>query len=135
MNEIRESITPEIRKNVDLSFDIADRIHTILQRKGITQREFAKQMGKKESEISKWLSGSHNFTIHTIAQIETILGDSIIEIVRPPESKINAVIKDVLDYNQVYVLSTELYPFPVTLLYKEWKNSFPPAYQATCGKS
>lgn len=34
----------------------------ILREKKMTQREFASFMGKKESEISRWLTGSHGFT-------------------------------------------------------------------------
>jgi hypothetical protein len=37
-------------------------------------------MGKQEAEISKWLSGSHNFTIATIIKIETALEDEIISV-------------------------------------------------------
>ena len=37
-------------------------------------------MGKKNAEISKWLSGEHNFTIATIAKIECILGEDIISV-------------------------------------------------------
>jgi hypothetical protein len=35
-------------------------------------------MNKTEAEISKWLSGFHNFTIKTIAKIEAVLNDKVI---------------------------------------------------------
>ena len=60
--------------------DIPYRIIEILNRKGWNQSDLAKTMGKKEAEISKWLSGAHNFTIATIAKIETALGEDIITI-------------------------------------------------------
>ena len=36
--------------------------------------------GKKESEISKWMRGTHNFTIDTISSIENVLGQAILQI-------------------------------------------------------
>ena len=42
----------------------------------------AKATGKKNTEISKWLSGQHNFTIATIARIEAALGEDILSVKR-----------------------------------------------------
>lgn len=49
-------------------------------RKGLTQKDLAKQLHKRESEISKWLTGRHNFTMQTIAKIETALDCQLIKI-------------------------------------------------------
>ena len=46
----------EIRSEVRLNMDIANRIYDILQEKNMTQREFAALMGKCESEISRSLT-------------------------------------------------------------------------------
>lgn len=37
-------------------------------------------LGKKEPEISKWMRGTHNFTIGTIAAIEAALGEPILRV-------------------------------------------------------
>ena len=37
-------------------------------------------LGKKESEISKLMRGTHNFTIDTISSIENVLGHPILQI-------------------------------------------------------
>ena len=72
---------PEERKaEFDLSFAIATRIDEVLKRKGMTQRELAWRLGKRESEISKWLTGRHNFTTNTIARISLALGAPIINV-------------------------------------------------------
>ena len=73
-----ESVPTDISRELDLSFDIANRIEEILKRKGWSQADFARASGKKEAEISKWMSGQHNFTIRTIASIEKILGEKIL---------------------------------------------------------
>lgn len=50
--------------------------------KGYKQKDLAEKLGKKESEISKWMRGTHNFTIETLSFIETALGEPILEIAR-----------------------------------------------------
>ena len=70
----------ELKFELDLSFAIADKIDAIIKEKGMTQKEFAKNMNKTEAEVSRWLSGTHNFTLKTIAKITNVLGESIITI-------------------------------------------------------
>ena len=45
------------------------------------------------AEISKWMSGQHNFTIATIAKIEVALGEDILSVkhYRKPVSGYNAL--------------------------------------------
>jgi len=70
---------PSYRKRmVRISVDIGAQIHEYMKSDGINQRVLAERLGKKESEISKWLSGSHNFTIETVAKIEDVFGKRII---------------------------------------------------------
>ncbi len=59
-----------------------DRIHEILVAQGKEQKDLAVLLGKSESEISKWMTGTHNFTIKTLSKIESILGEKIIESVK-----------------------------------------------------
>lgn len=73
-------VPTDLRLELDLSFSIADKIDKILQRKGMTQKEFAKRMNKTEAEVSRWLSGTHNFTLKTLAKITFVLGEKIIVI-------------------------------------------------------
>lgn len=81
MNEIFKrnfkTIDKEAVDFVNRSFAIADQIFTILEKQGKTQRELAMALGKKESEVSKWLQGTHNFTLKTLAKIEQVLGEKI----------------------------------------------------------
>lgn len=77
----RAKVSPEVRRSVDLSFLIVDRIHNILEEKGLKQKGLANLLGKKESEISKWMRGTHNFTIETISSIENVLGIPILQVV------------------------------------------------------
>lgn len=81
-DEVVKQIPERTAREVDLFLDIVYRINEILERKGWNQADLAKAMGKKESEISKWLSGGHNFTIATIAKIEAVLGEDILSVKR-----------------------------------------------------
>ena len=82
METCRKLITPEIKRDVELSMFIADWVVDMLDTKGMTQRQFAAQLGKSESEISSWLCGTHVFTTRTIAKIETVLGEELIPTTR-----------------------------------------------------
>ena len=77
----RMHVNPLVRQNVDLSFQIVDRIHEILVAKGLKQKDLASLLGKKEAEISKWMRGTHNFTIDTLVSIEKALGAPILQVV------------------------------------------------------
>ncbi|GGM95626.1 hypothetical protein GCM10010967_31340 [Dyadobacter beijingensis] len=81
MNEL-EKVAPDptIHKFIGTSFDISDRIHEVLEAKGISQKDLAEMLGKKESQVSKWLSGTHNFTIKTLALLEVKLGVPIFSV-------------------------------------------------------
>lgn len=77
----RKQVNPIVRQKVDLSFQIVDRIHEILQAEGLKQKDLALRLGKKEAEISKWMRGTHNFTIDTLVSIEQALGAPILQVV------------------------------------------------------
>lgn len=80
LDKIRKRTGNDVKREVDLSMDIAARIHEILVKKGKNQKDLAKSLGKHESEVCKWLSGTHNFTFQTIARIEVALGENIVEV-------------------------------------------------------
>ena len=80
MEEIRSSISPEMKLQMELSVSIANRIYEILEAKGMSQKDFAHLMGKTETEVSRWLSGTHNLTMATICKISAALGEDIIKV-------------------------------------------------------
>lgn len=82
MSEIFKNIlgglSKDVKRYVELSDEIAEHIYNVLEQKGMTQKDLAKALDKRESEISKWLSGNHNFTLKSIAKIESALGCNLI---------------------------------------------------------
>ncbi len=75
-------LSPESVALSQLSFDVADRIAEILKKKGMSQRDLAVGMGKTEAEVSKWLGGTQNFTLRTLAAISVYLQEPILSVVR-----------------------------------------------------
>ena len=71
-------VPADIKLLVSKSMATAKQIIRILDEQGKTQRDLANLLGKKESEISKWLQGTNNFTYKTICKIEIALGEQII---------------------------------------------------------
>lgn len=78
--QLSADIPAEVKKYVQKQGDIAVQIATILKNKGIKQKEFAKQIGMKESQLSKILAGNANCTLKTIVKIEAALGEDIITV-------------------------------------------------------
>ena len=78
LEKIRARTPAHVKRYVRQSMDIADQIQAILEEQGKSQKDLAKALGKTESEISKWLSGSHNLTIKSISKIEAALGTDIL---------------------------------------------------------
>ena len=73
-------IPAQQRAEYELCQMIADRIDEILKQKHLTQRDLARLTGKSESEISKWLTGRHNFTMKTLSLISTALATPVIRV-------------------------------------------------------
>lgn len=79
-DRIRKRINPETRQYVSKNMDMVNRIAQLLEQKSWTQKEFAKHLGKTESEVSKWMSGLHNFTLKSIAKMEVVLDDELLTV-------------------------------------------------------
>ena len=76
--ECLAQVSDKTRAEFNLSFEIADRIDAVLKHKGMSQKDLASKMGKRESEISRWLTGRHNFTTNTLADISLALNEAIV---------------------------------------------------------
>ena len=73
-------VPAETRKRVEYSMTVSDKIASILEKRKMSQKEFAAMIGHSEAEICRWLSGRHNFTLSTIAKISVALGEDIISV-------------------------------------------------------
>lgn len=73
-------VSPEIMSEVQMSAGIIARIDKILNEKNMTQRDLAKKLGKNEAVVSRWITGLPNFTLRTLSEISTALGEPLIKL-------------------------------------------------------
>ncbi|WP_294591471.1 helix-turn-helix transcriptional regulator [uncultured Rikenella sp.] len=76
---------------VECRMRLAGFIADLIKQKGWTNGEFARKMGKQPSVISKWLSGTHNFTTETLWEIEEVIGEKIIPMELPKSRQEHSV--------------------------------------------
>ena len=81
VQQLIAAIPPEQKKQFDYSNGISDRLDAIMKERGISQRELARMTGKRPSEVTRWLSGQHNFTLATIAMLSVALNHDFLSIV------------------------------------------------------
>lgn len=93
-DEILLSTQIEDREFVSRSLEIANQIIKVLDEKSLKQKDLADKMNKTEAEISKWLSGFHNFTLKSLVKIETALESRIIT---TPQETIRGIIGEIED--------------------------------------
>lgn len=55
----------------------AEQIMDALTKHRLSRKQFADLMGRSPSEVTKWLSGKHNFTIALLQEISEVLGTII----------------------------------------------------------
>lgn len=83
-SKVFQRILDSAPKDVDIFVDwyanLVVRINQLLRENNISKKELAEKMDKKPSEISKWLSGEHNFTLRSLAKLSAELGEPLLEV-------------------------------------------------------
>lgn len=70
----------ENRKTIEYSQEIALRILRELRKQKKSQSDLANALGVSKQQVNKWVKGSENFTIDTIAKIDAVLGIKLIQV-------------------------------------------------------
>ncbi len=81
--ELLSEISSAEKMQVRIKMQLAARIDDLIIESGLNKSEFASKMDKNPSEISKWLSGTHNFTIDTLVEISKALNINVEELFAP----------------------------------------------------
>ena len=71
---------PEAEKFIAKNLAITEKVRLALEAKNWTKADLAKEMNKKPSEVSKWLSAMHNLTLKSIIKMEMALGIDLIHL-------------------------------------------------------
>lgn len=78
--QMLKAVPADIHQEVELEFAISNRINDLITQRGLSKIEFAQALGKRPSEVTKWLSGQHNFTIRTLSALSAFFGESLIRV-------------------------------------------------------
>lgn len=93
-------ITPEEHARTQNQMMMSAHIADAIEAKGWTKKTFAEKIGQSPSVITKWLSGSHNFTLDTLTDIQRVLGIQLlcVEEIKPEVQLITKVV-----YTPIYI--------------------------------
>ncbi len=80
LDSLFDDLSPELEKKVVAKMIIAAKIDDARKKMNLSKIDLAKKFKKNPSEITRWLSGSHNFTIDTLVEIEEKLKTNIFSI-------------------------------------------------------
>lgn len=89
--KLLNSITREEQERIDYKMMLAAKIYAALKSKGWKSLDLAQALElKSPSLISKWLSGTHNFTVDTLVDIQRVLGINLVNTqINQPVSTLN----------------------------------------------
>ncbi|MDP4292460.1 MAG: helix-turn-helix transcriptional regulator [Bacteroidota bacterium] len=130
IEELLNDISPEELEKTKKRMFLAARIDDAIKAKGWKKKDFAKALRKTPSEITKWLSGTHNFTSDTLFEIERILNITLIQL----EDKSQETIRTYL-YNVTIQSTHEPKGYWDSILYNNtMKQSYKAKSQLNMGK-
>ncbi len=74
LQELLDEVTPLEMEQTKVKMQLAARIENFVRDKGWNNMQFAEKLGKNPSEITKWFSGTQNFTTDVLTEIAFTLG-------------------------------------------------------------
>ncbi len=80
LRELLGEITPAERAQTRMSFEISNKLDELMRERGLSKKQFADAIGRRPSEITRWLSGEHNFTIATLGMLSAFFGQPIVTV-------------------------------------------------------
>lgn len=81
--QMQKAVPRYLQIEVDTEFGIADCIYSKMVARGLSKKQFAEAIGHRPCDVTRWLSGQHNFTIATLAKISDFFGEPIIVVPKP----------------------------------------------------
>ncbi|HCC85629.1 MAG: Uncharacterized protein XD81_0793 [Bacteroidetes bacterium 38_7] len=100
LEKILEEITPEQQARTDAKMLLAARIADAMEAKGWNNKMLMEALGKKNpSEITRWLSGTHNFTVDTLTDLGRVLERDFINLSAEKEQPVQQFNISVLTYS------------------------------------
>lgn len=107
LQELFDEVTPLEMEQANVKMQLAANIEELIKCKGWSKTRFASELNKTQPEISKWLSGAHNFTTDTLTHIAYVLGVNVSALYARPQIKVV--------YQTAFVVPSENYLVDSTL--------------------
>jgi len=89
IDELFDSISPEEEEKIRKRMLLAARIDKAIKAKGWKKKDLAEALKKRRSEITRWLSGTHNFNSDTLFDIEKVLNIDLVTLKDVPIEQVN----------------------------------------------
>ncbi|WP_422358581.1 hypothetical protein [Reichenbachiella sp.] len=87
-DELLDSISPIESKKIEYKMALAAKLDDAIKAKGWRKKDLLQALGKENpSIITKWLSGTHNFTTDTLIELGEVLDTNFLNIdlkIKPP---------------------------------------------------
>ena len=80
LKEVLSEVSKVEKKQTLNKYTIASKLDQLLELRGWNKTTFAEKVNRHPSEITKWLSGTHNFTIDTLTEVADTFKISIAEL-------------------------------------------------------
>lgn len=119
IDQLLAETSPRDQQRVRDRMMLAARIADALVEKGWNQKQLAEKMGKGQSEISKWLSGTHNFTTDTLSDLSVVLGVKLLCVKEEPAIET----KEVIRYQQLFVSTSRQHPSGEIVMWGAFQHS------------
>ena len=103
LDELLSEITFEEQRRTDKRMLLALKIEKAMKAKNWKKGDLAREMNKKPSVITKWLSGTHNFELNTLFELEEKLGITLValeEKKQVPTGYYQVTVQSIVNSNQ-----------------------------------
>jgi len=81
ISDVLSSISPQEAKRIENRMLVAAKIDDAMKAKGWKNIDLISAMGKSNpSEVTRWLSGTHNFTIDTLTDLSYVLDVDLLKL-------------------------------------------------------
>ena len=105
IDDVLDSISPVEAKKIEKKMLIAAKIDDAIKAKNWKNKDLLRALGKNNpSVITKWLSGTHNFTIDTLVELEHSLGISLLDV---EEKRDQIVVKYHIEVSEMVALNPD----------------------------
>lgn len=89
IEELLDSLSPEESLRIEKRMLLAAKLDDAMQAKGWRKKDLMLAMGKKnQSEITRWLSGTHNFTSDLLIDLGRVLNVDFLNLEKPLSPKV-----------------------------------------------